>query len=734
VDHARWGLPAGAARWLPLQSTTPQYPVLSVPTGPDPHAPPPAVPASAEALLAAIGRVQMQFIEEADLPRAFDRLLQVLLDVTGSAYGFIGEVLRDEAGTPYLRTLAITDISWDKASRAIYARHATEGMAFRNLHTLFGHVITSGRPVLSNEPASDPRSGGLPPGHRAMDNFLGLPFFRGDEMLGMVGVANRPGGFDDSLVPALQPLLSTCAALTVAARSEVGRRQAEEALRLSEARWQFALEGAGDGVWDWDIEHDCVYYSRVGHAVLGYAEGAVGHRIGDWNALIHPDDVEACVATTLRHLRGEDPMMVSRHRARAADGQYRWVLLRGKVIDRGPDGRARRAVGVITDMSATLAQQAATEEALSRLRKLARQAPGVLYQFRLHADGRMSFPYASDNFEDFFGVPLAEVQDDVLKLIERVHDADRPGLIDSILVAGRDVLPWVHEFRFVRPDGAVRWMLGQSSPEQESDGSVLFHGFLTDTTERKHMEAELGRLEEARRAREAAEAASRAKTLFLSHMSHELRTPLNAVLGFAQLLRDDDSLELPAAKRLWVEHIHAAGQHLLEMITDLLDLTRIEAGALLVRRERVGLDEITEDCLSMLQPQADAAGVRLHRPAASGLQALGDPQRLRQVLLNLLGNAIKYNRRSGEVWLRLTPQGPGRIAVQVQDTGPGIAPERLGELFTPFNRLGREHGRIDGAGVGLALSQGLARLMGGEIRVDSSPGQGSVFSLDLPAA
>ncbi|PPE67445.1 PAS domain-containing protein [Caldimonas caldifontis] len=705
-----------------------------MPNGPAAPLPTPAAPASAEALLTAIGRVQMQFIEEADLPRAFERLLQVLIDVTGSAYGFIGEVLKDETGGPYLRTLAITDISWDEASRAMYARHATEGMSFRNLHTLFGHVITSGQPVLSNDAARDARAGGLPAGHLSMDNFLGLPFFRGDEMLGMVGVANRPGGFDDSVVPALQPLLSTCAALTVAARSEAGRREAEAALRLSEARWQFALESAGDGVWDWDIEHDRVYYSRVGHAVLGYADGTMGTRISDWNALIHPDDIDACVAATTRHLRGEDAMMVSRHRARAADGQYRWVLLRGKVIDRAPDGRARRAVGVITDMSATLAQQAATEEALSRLRKLARQAPGVLYQFRLHADGRMSFPYASDNFEDFFGVPLTEVQDDVLRLIERVHDEDRPAMINSILEAGRDVQPWVFEFRFLRPDGSVRWMLGQSSPEAEPDGSVLFHGFLTDTTERKHMEAELARLAETRRAREAAEAANRAKTLFLSHMSHELRTPLNAVLGFAQLLREDPDLALPPGRRAWVEHIQAAGQHLLEMITDLLDLTRIEAGALLVRRERVALDEVIEDCLSMLQPQAAAAGVQLHRPPPSGLQALGDPQRLRQVLLNLASNGIKYNRRGGQVWLRLCVAGPGRVAVQVQDTGPGIAPERVGELFTPFNRLGREHGRIDGAGVGLALSQGLARLMGGEIRVDSQPGQGSTFTLDLPAA
>lgn len=693
----------------------------------------PAPAASAEALLAAIGQVQRQFIEEADLPRAFERLLDVLLDVSASEYGFIGEVLHDEQGQPFLRTLALSDIAWDEASRARFARHAQGGTSFHNLRTLFGHVITTGQPVLSNDPGRDPRAGGLPPGHRAMDSFLGLPFFRADQLLGMVGVANRPGGYDDSLIQTLQPLLSTCAALTVAARSEAGRRQAEDALRLSEARWQFALESAGDGVWDWDLEHDRVYYSRVGLAVLGYAEGDVGPGIADWEALIHPDDLAGCRAAIRRHLRGEAPMMLSRHRVRAADGSYRWVLLRGKVIDRGPEGRARRSVGIISDMSATLAQQAATEEALSKLRKLARQAPGVLYQFRLHPDARMSFPYASDNFEALFGVPLAEVQDDVLRLIERVHDEDRPGLIASIVEAGRGVQPWMREFRYLRPDGSVRWVLGHSSPEREEDGSVLFHGFLTDTTERKHMEAELARLEDARRARAAAEAASRAKTLFLSHMSHELRTPLNAVLGFAQLLRDDPGLSLPPSRRQWVDHIHAAGQHLLGMITDLLDLTRIEAGALLVRQEVVPLDEVLDECLSMLRPQAGAARVLLHAPPPGGLMVQGDRQRLRQVLLNLVGNAIKYNQPGGQVWVR-AQAGPHRVAVSVRDTGPGIAPERLGELFTPFNRLGREHGRIDGAGVGLALSQGLARLMDGEIRVDSQPGQGSTFTLDLPAA
>jgi PAS domain S-box-containing protein len=689
---------------------------------------------SAQDVLVAIDRLQRQFIEEPDLPRAFDGLLTVLLNASASQYGFIGEHIIDAQGQPGLRMLALSDISWDAHSRAQWERHRRGELVFRRWDSLFGHVMATGQPVLSNDPARDPRSGGLPPGHRAMDNFLGLPIFRGQELRGMVGVANRPGGYDAALIDALQPLLTTCAALTWAARSEAARRQAEQALRQSQARWEFALESAGDGVWDWDLEHDCVECSPHGLALLGYRHGDIGPRMADWVALVHPDDRDACRAALRRHLRQQDPMIQIRYRLRTAPGPYRWMLLRGKVIDRAPHGRARRAVGILTDLSQALAQQAATEEALSRLRKLAAQAPGVLYQFRLHPEGRMSFPYASDNFEDFFGVPLTEVQDDALRLIERVHDEDRPALIDSLLEAGREVQPWVREFRFLRPDGALRWMLGQSSPEAQPDGSVLFHGFVTDITERKHKDAELARLEETRRARATAEAANQAKTHFLSHMSHELRTPLNAVLGFAQLLRHDGCPELPAAKRMWVEHIHAAGQHLLDMITDLLDLTRIDAGALLVRQERVALDELVEDCLSMLQPQATAAGVQLHRPALSGLHARGDPQRLRQVLLNLLGNAIKYNGRDGQVWIRLDPATPGRVAVQVRDTGPGIPPNRISELFTPFNRLGREHGCIDGAGVGLALSQGLARLMGGEIRVDSSPGQGSTFTLELPAA
>jgi signal transduction histidine kinase len=178
-----------------------------------------------------VSEAQAGFITEADPYPTFDRLLSHLLDITDSEYGFIGEVFQDENEAPYLRPYAITDISWDDASRQLYAKYINGGFEFRNLNTLFGHVLTSVRPVLSNAPASDPRRGGLPKGHPPLKAFMGLPLVRGDKLVGMVGVANRPGGYNEVLVERLQPFTTTCAVLIEAYRNNQRRRHAEAMLR-----------------------------------------------------------------------------------------------------------------------------------------------------------------------------------------------------------------------------------------------------------------------------------------------------------------------------------------------------------------------------------------------------------------------------------------------------------------------------------------------------------------------
>jgi len=214
-------------------------------------------------------------------------------------------------------------------------------------------------------------------------------------------------------------------------------------------------------------------------------------------------------------------------------------------------------------------------------------------------------------------------------------------------------------------------------------------------------------------------------------MSHELRTPMNAILGFAQVL---ETRPLPPRESEYVEQIHRAGDHLLNLINDLLDLSGIEAGRLAVTIEPVPLSPIVEAALQLVRGKAAALGIRIESPGVAGEVVLADATRLRQVLVNLLSNAIKYNRPDGTVLLGFSRPDGSRLRILVSDTGPGIAPDNLKRLFTPFDRLGAERSNIDGTGLGLALSHQLALLMGGTLGATSEEGRGSVFFIDLPVA
>jgi diguanylate cyclase (GGDEF)-like protein/PAS domain S-box-containing protein len=208
----------------------------------------------AEALLRAIRRVQSEFIADGDIRFIFQDLLNVLLTVTQSDYGFIGEILRTADGQPYLKTHALTNIAWDQESELLYEKYAALGFEFHNLNTLFGAVITSGQPVIANDPATDPRRGGLPPGHPPLDAFLGIPFYQGKQQVGMVGVANRSGGYSEAMVRYLEPFLSTCASIISAYRNEQSRQRAEEALQRAKEFSERLIQSSVDGILAFDSE------------------------------------------------------------------------------------------------------------------------------------------------------------------------------------------------------------------------------------------------------------------------------------------------------------------------------------------------------------------------------------------------------------------------------------------------------------------------------------------------
>jgi PAS domain S-box-containing protein len=296
---------------------------------------------------------------------------------------------------------------------------------------------------------------------------------------------------------------------------------------------------------------------------------------------------------------------------------------------------------------------------------------------------------------------------------------------------------WVHLSATVVQDGESG---RDGGDDGAGDGPRLLRMVLVDVTERHRLEQLLqDKNIELERARQQADTANQAKSDFLSSMSHELRSPLNAILGFAQLMDSGSPPPLPVQKAR-IEHILQAGWHLLALINEILDLALIESGKLALVLEPLSLPEVLLDCQMMVEPQAQQRGLSLHFPVLEApCQVLADRTRLKQVLVNLLSNAIKYNREGGQVTVcchTVPMQGAPvqRLRISVHDTGQGLPPEKIAQLFQSFNRLGQESSAVEGTGIGLVVSKRLVELMQGEIGVCSTVGTGSEFWIELALA
>ena len=627
------------------------------------------------------------------------------------------------------------------------------------------------------------------------------------------------------------------------------RIRAQSALRESEERWKFAIEGSGVGLWDCDIPAGVSYFSSRWKEILGFGENEVSDDVSEWEKRVHPEDWPTVIASVHRHLEGASKYYQSEHRVYCKDGSIKWVLDRGLVVRRDGNGKPLRMIGTFSDITERKLAERRLIESEERYRTLVEWTSEAVLVHRgaevLFANPAAVRLFGASRLDELVGYPVAQlIHPDfrilALKRQANIFSGQEEPMIEERLLRldgstidveirssriGFDGLPAIHTSirdvsvrlkndRALREsetqlkyaleatrDGLWDWdmatnslhlspqwarLLGYSLDEFPHEVSFFFKVLHPDDHQRvtqsledhfagrtpvKQNEVRLrtksgeyrwfldrgkvvardgeGRptrmigtitdITDLRLSQLRAEAASRSKSEFLANMSHEIRTPLTAILGFADLLLDERVGEVVREQRIaTVETIKNAGSHLLTIINDILDLSKIEADKMAIECIETPLVDILREVVSLMRPRAIGKGVILKAKVTAPIpsRALTDPTRFRQVLMNLVGNAIKFTE-FGSIVIAAGAQLSGLqvwLTVDIEDTGIGMSKDQAEKLFLPFGQadatVTRSHG---GTGLGLTISRRLAKLMGGDVElVRTEVGKGSCFRLRIP--
>lgn len=459
-----------------------------------------------------------------------------------------------------------------------------------------------------------------------------------------------------------------------------------------------------------------------------------------WVKNIHPEDYDRVKVVTKRGIVGDGYSV--EYRLRHVDGTYRWIQDNCRLI-KDHFGEPLEIIGIWTDITERIEAETALRRSQEQFREMLENVE--LFAIILDNDGTLTF------CNDYFLKMTGWARDEVVgsPWFSRFPARSRSSRRQVFLKRVREgQMPPHYENSILTKDGNVREVIWSNTYLRDANGrvegvasigeDVTDRNRATDALRQMNKDLEVRVLErtaaleqtniELQVAKELAEMANQAKSAFLSRMSHEFRTPMNAILGFGQLL---GLTELSDEQKDNVSHILKAGRHLLSLINDVLEISKIEVDTFGISLEPILLNDVIVESITLMRPIADDRQIVVEY-SETNLAVKADSQRLRQVLLNLISNAIKYNVESGKVSLRVSDQGKGLISIDVEDTGVGISRVKQRLLFTPFERLGAESKNIEGTGLGLALSKSLTEAMGGKLTFNSTEGSGSVFRVSLP--
>jgi PAS domain S-box-containing protein len=492
-------------------------------------------------------------------------------------------------------------------------------------------------------------------------------------------------------------------------------RQKKNLLAESEFRWKFAVEGSGDGLWDWNIKNSTVFFSPQWKKMLGFTEDEIQNSLDEWEKRVHPNDLEKVHKDISDHMEGRTDTYQNEHRVQCKNGRYKWILDRGIIVQRDEDGKPERFIGTHVDIQWRKEVEKQLSDEKEKFRNFLALATDGIHIL----DTGGNVVECSQSFANALGYSYEEA----LKLNVRSWDAQFP--VEDLTAIIKDLIkhPSTFETRHKRKDGTLI-DVQISARGINIEGQEYLYASARDITVQK---AQKKALEQAKL---EADSANQAKSEFLANMSHEIRTPMNGIIGMINLLLDS---ELNKEQITQAQIVKYSADALLTVINDILDFSKIEAGKLELEPIDFNMGQLLSDFSATIALRCEEKNLEficLDTPVLNKWYR-ADPGRIRQILTNLVGNAIKFTE-AGEISIHVTIASHSNnqevIRFEINDTGIGIEQEKAAHLFDRFTQADSSTTRnYGGTGLGLSISKQLCELMNGNIGVESESGKGSKF-------
>ncbi len=653
-------------------------------------------------LLAAISRTNEHFIANMNPQQLFEKVLNDVLTLSDSEYGFIGEVLHSSKNQPYLKTHAITNIAWNETTRKLYEENAKDGFEFHNLDTLFGEVLRTEKVVISNDPQNDSRSGGLPAGHPNMNAFMGIPIFLAGKFVAMAGLANRKDGYDLEILDFLSPLLSTCGNLINAYRVNQKRKETELALQISEERCKSVFQCAPFGVALIDLNQHCQLSNDALQKMLGHTQEELSGR--SFNDFFHPDDRSSDSIPIKDLTTGKINSYTSEQHYKTKNGQTLWASLTLSLVQ-GPNEEPHRIIAMFEDIT----QRKTVENELQQFKTTLDQTLDCVFMFNPES---LQFLYVNQGAMDQVGYSLDELlTKSPLDIKPNIDLKEFKQLIDPLIQKKQSSLTFetVHQHKN-STQIPVEIFLQYIAPQGEEP---RFVAIVRDISERKKID--------------------KMKNEFISNVSHELRTPLTSISGSLGLINSGNLGELPKKIQSLATIAHRNANRLITLINDILDMDKITSGEVQLHPEKLSLPTLIKQSIENNTSFADqySVSIRTKEPIAEVIIDV-DPNRFAQIMSNLISNAAKFSAPNDYIEISSSLHDT-KVKISVLDSGPGIPEDFQPVIFNKFTQADSSNSKKKGGtGLGLSITKALLTKMHGEISFTSEPGKGSIFSFTLP--